>query len=183
MATSKSKKSDQLQALQAKMQSAVGVAFAQFFGPTVAEVQSARRECREQGMSYTVIKKTLIALAAKNSKKAEFSPDDLDGAVAVICSDSDEISPAAMIKKLRKDHFDKKTKSSKFDFAGAIFNGEFLDAASAKILGDTPTREESFGKIVSALRFGPRGIHSALHHGIRGIKNALENAEKFAKTA
>ncbi|MDH3324932.1 MAG: 50S ribosomal protein L10, partial [Candidatus Peregrinibacteria bacterium] len=144
MATSKAKKESQLDVLTKKFESAQGVAFVKFFGPTVEEVQVIRRSLREKGMSYTVIKKTLIALAAKNAKLADFPSDDLDGAVAVICSDSDEIAPAAEIKKMKKDFFNKETKSSKFDFAGAVFEGKFLGEEDTAILAETPTREESF---------------------------------------
>jgi ribosomal protein L10 len=181
MATSKIKKTGQLESLTEKMKTAAGVAFVEFHAPTVEEVQTVRRACREAGMTYTVIKKTLIAIAAKNGKGVEFSSKNLDGNVAVICSDADEIAPAAMIKKIKADFFDKKSKTSKFDFSGAIFNGEFVDKAGATALGDTPTIEESYGKIIGMLRGGPRGIHSFLQHGTRGIKNALENADKFTK--
>jgi len=182
MATSRSKKGEQLQALTAKFEEAKGIAFIKFYGPTVQEVQNVRRELRANGMSYTVIKKTLISLAAKNTNRADFSSDELDDAVAVICSSEDEIAPAATIKKLKKDFYNKKTKTSKFDFAGAIFNGEFLGEMAASDLADTPTREESIAKIIGMLRSGPRGIHSMLQFGVRGIKNVCENADKFAKS-
>ena len=72
MATSKAKKTDQLKALEAKFKIAKGFAFVRFNGPSVMEVQAVRRSLREQGMTYTVIKKTLITLAAKEMKVAEF---------------------------------------------------------------------------------------------------------------
>ncbi len=181
MATSKSKKEEQLSALTEKFETAKGVAFVKFFGPTVEEVQTIRRDLRANGMSYTVIKKTLISIAAKSTDQADFSSDNLDGAVAVICSNDDEIAPAASIKKLKKDFYNKKEKTSKFDFAGAIFNGEFLNEEKASALADTPTREESLAKMIGMLRSGPKGIHAMLHHGVRGIKTACENADKFSK--
>ncbi len=183
MATSKAKKNDQLAALKEKFENASGIAFVRFDGPTVMEVQSTRRSLREQGMSYTVIKKTLIALAAKETGVAEFNSDDLDGAVAVIVSESDEIAPAAAIKKLKKEFTDKETKVSKFDFAGAVFEGKLLDPQAAAVLAETPSKEESLAKIIATLRHGPQGIHSALTHGLRGITMSLKEAEKFASAS
>ncbi len=180
MATSKAKKTDQLKALEAKFKDAKGVAFLKFDGATVMEVQAARRGLREQGMSYTVIKKTLIALAAKETGLAEFSSDDLDGPVAVIVSPEDEIAPATAIKNLKKEHTNKESGHSKFDFAGAIYEGKLLDESATATLANTPTREESLSKIVGALRHGPRGIHAGLTHGLRGITMALKDAEKFS---
>jgi large subunit ribosomal protein L10 len=180
MAITRQQKTKQLQALEEKFKNAQGVAFVKFFGPSVEDVQGIRRELRSKGMSYTVIKKTLIALAAKNTNLAEFSPDNLDGSVAVIVSDSDEIAPAAEIKKMKKTFWNKESKTSKFDFAGAVFEGKLLDEKAAAILAETPTREESLAKIISMLRSGPQKIHGALTHGLRGIHAALKDAEKYA---
>jgi large subunit ribosomal protein L10 len=181
MATSRSKKEEQLAALQAKFEAATGIAFTQFEGPTVNEVQDIRRSLRDQGMSYTVIKKTLISIAAKNAGKAEFTPRDLEGNVAVIVSETDEVSPAAAIKKLRKDFFDKETDTSKYDFAGAVFDGKFLDKAATATLANTPSREESLGRIVGMLKSGPQKLHGILNSGLQKPYNVLQNAEKFAK--
>lgn len=180
MATSKAKKSNQLAALTAKFENAAGIAFVKFDRAEVMEVQATRRALRADGMSYTVIKKTLMALAAKETGKAEFAPTDLEGSVAVIISESDEIAPAAAIKKLKKEYMNRETKLSKFDFAGAVFEGKFIDAAAAAILAETPSREESFAKIIATLRHGPKGMHSMLTHGLRGITLSLKEADKYA---
>lgn len=180
MATSRSKKEEQLQALQEKFAEAQGIAFARFSGVTVDEAQTMRRALRENGMTYTVIKKTLIALAAKNTGVAEFASDDLEGSVAVFVSSEDEIAPAAAIKKFKKDLFDKATKTSKVDFAGCVFEGAFQNATQTAIIADTPTREESLAKIVGMLQSGPRKIHGVLNSGLQKLHNVLDNAEKFA---
>jgi len=181
MATSKAKKTDQLSKLEKKFEQAKGIAFIRFIGPTVDDVQKVRRELREKGMSYTVIKKTLIALASKNIQKVEFSSRDLEGNVAAIVSANDEIEPASAIKKIKKDFFNKQTKTSKFDFAGAIFEGKFLDKEKTQVLANTPTKEESFAKIIATLRNGPQKIHATLLHGLKGITMACKEADKFCK--
>lgn len=180
MATSKAKKQYQLTELETKLKDAKGIAFVHFDGATVMDVQAARRDLRSKGMSYTVIKKTLMSLAAKNTGAGEFSSTQLDGSVAIIISSSDEIAPAAAIKALKKEHFDKVTDTSKFDFAGAVFEGKFLDASATAILANTPSREESLGAIVGALQHGVQGIHAGLTHGMQGITAALKDAEKFS---
>ena len=183
MPTSRAKKSDQLAALEAKFKNSAGVAFVQYSGPTVDEVQQIRRDLRAQGMSYTVIKKTLMAIAAKNTGKAEFLPGDLEGPVAVIVSETDEIAPAAAIKKLKKDFYNRERKTSKFDFAGAIFEEKLLDRAATAILADTPSREESLSKIVGMLKSGPQKLHGVLNSGLQGLHNVMKNADKFASAA
>lgn len=180
MATSKAKKNHQLDELKKKFEKSEGIAFVRFDGPSVMDVQQIRRDLRAQGMSYTVIKKTLIALAAKEANAGEFQSADLEGAVAVIVSDNDAIAPAAAIKKLKKEFTDKETKTSKFDFAGAMFEGKFLDPGAAALLADTPTIEESYAKIIAMLRSGPQGIHSMLTHGLRGVTMACKEADKFS---
>lgn len=180
MATSKSKKTEQLAALEAKFKEAKGVAFVKFDGLTVEEAQVMRRELRGNDMSYTVIKKTLIELAAKNAGFGGVAGDDLEGSVAVIVSSSDEIAPAAAIKKFQKEFKNKATKQSKLDFAGAIFEGAFVDRAKAQELASIPSREESLGKIVGALRSGPQKLHGIFNSGFQKLYNVLQNAEKYA---
>jgi len=180
MATSKAKKQHQLTELETKLKDAKGIAFVKFDGATVMDVQQARRDARAKGMSYTVIKKTLMSLAAKNTGAGEFDAGQLEGSVAILVSAEDEIAPAAHIKALKKEHFDKEAGTSKFDFAGSVFEGNFLDAAATATLANTPSREESLGAIVGALNHGVTGIHAGLTHGMQGIAAALDNAEKFS---
>jgi large subunit ribosomal protein L10 len=183
MAVSRSKKNTQLKTLEDKFRSATGVAFVQFDKATVTEVEQVRKELKSKGMSYTVVKKTLIALAAKNTGKAEFNPDLLEGSVAVIISSSDELMPVAEIKKMRKEFLNKRTKVSKFDFSGAIFEGRLLSKVEAMQLADIPSREESLAKIVGMLLSGPQKLHGILGSGLRGIHNVLKEAEKFTTSS
>ncbi len=180
MAITRSKKKEQLAALIEKFKEAQGVAFAKFDKLGVEEAQVIRRELRENGMSYTVIKKTLIALAAKEAKLAEFDSDSLEGSVAVIVSPEDAVMPAQFIKKFKKDFFDKANKHAKIDFAGALFEGVFLDAAKTAEFANTATREESLAKIVGALRSGPQKLHTVFNSGFQKLYNVMQNAEKFA---
>lgn len=179
MAITKSKKKDQLAALTAKFKEAAGVAFAKFDQLTVDEAQAIRRELREAGMSYTVIKKTLIAIAAKDAGLAEFDSDRLEGSVAVIVSADDAVLPAQKIKKFKKDFFVKAKKLAKIDFAGALFEGNFLDAAATAKFADTATREESLAKIVGMLRSGPQKLHGVFNSGFQKLYNVMQNADKF----
>jgi ribosomal protein L10 len=180
MAITKSKKEEQLAALTAKFKEASGVAFAKFDQLGVEEAQIIRRELRANGMSYTVIKKTLMAIAAKDAGLAEFDSDNLEGSVAVIVSQDDAVMPAQFIKKFKKDFFDKATKHAKVDFAGCLFEGNFLDAAATTEFANTATREESLAKIVGMLKSGPQKLHNVFNSGLQRTFNVLKNADKFA---
>ncbi len=183
MAISKDKKTQQLKALTEKLENAAGVAFAQYNGLTVEEAQVVRRSLREKGMSYTVIKKTLMSLAAKNTSKGEFSANDIEGPVAIIISQTDEVAPAAAIKTLIKDHLDKETNESKYDYAGSIFEGKFLDKKETAVLAATPSREESLSKIVGMLRSGPQKLHGVFNSGLQKMHSVMDQADKFAKAS
>lgn len=184
MAITKSRKEEQLAALTVKFKDASGVAFAKFDQLGVEEAQVIRRELRANGMSYTVIKKTLMAIAAKDAGLAEFDSDQLEGSVAVIVSADDAVMPAQFIKKFKKDFFVKKTKDAaeitKVDFAGSLFEGNFLDAAATAEFANTATREESLAKIVGMLKSGPQKLHGVFNSGFQGLYNVMQNADKFA---
>jgi len=180
MPTSRTKKTEQLSALEAKLKKAKGVAFISFKALTVEEAQNMRRDLRSKGMTYTVIKKSLIRLAAKAAGLPEVKEENIAGSVAVIVSATDEIAPAASIKKYIKEIRIPKTKDSKVAFAGAIFDGKFLSAAETALLANTPSRDESLAKIMGMLRSGPQKLHGVLNSGFQGLYNVLQNAEKFA---
>ena len=181
MATSKAKKSDQLAALTDKMKASQGVAFVKFDQATVAEVQEVRRSLRDNGMSYTVIKKTLMSIAAKDAGLCEFDSGNLEGSVAVIVSSEDAIAPAAAIKKMKKEYVLHDV--PKFDFAGAIYEGAFLSVEETAQLANTPSKEESLAKIVGMLRSGPQKLHGVFKSGLQKPYNVLKNADKFAAAA
>jgi large subunit ribosomal protein L10 len=183
MAITRSKKENQLKILTDLITSAQGVAFVTFNEASVEEVQQIRRDLRASEMTYTVIKKTLIKLAVKNAKNIEVPLDNLAGSVAVITSSADELAPLAIIKKMKKESLNKATKTSKFNFAGSLFDGEFLDQSATAIMADVPSREESLGRIVGALRSGPNKIHGILKNGLQGIYTVLQDADKFASKA
>jgi large subunit ribosomal protein L10 len=180
MAVSRPHKEKQLQALETKFQEAKGVAFANFNGLTVEEAQTIRRSLRKQGMTYTVIKKTLIQLAAKNAKLAEVDINQLEGAVAVIVSTEDEIAPLAAIKNFKKEFINSESKEAKINFAGAIFEGAFVDATHTAELANIPSREESLSKIVGMLRSGPQKLHGVFNSGFQNLYNVFQNSDKFA---
>lgn len=181
MAISKSKKQAVLDDLTARFEQSEGIAFLSFDRLTVMEVEGFRKYCRENQLQYAVVKKTLIALAAKQAGKAAFDSDALPGSVAVVTSSDDVVLPAAAIKKFKADTYDKKTKTSKVDYAGAVFNGEFLDLTMTAQLAETPTREESLGKIVGMLLSGPQKMHGILRSGLQGCYTVLSQAEKFTR--
>lgn len=180
MAISRSKKENQLADLTSLISGAQGVSFVAFNEATVEEVQQVRRDLRANNMTYTVIKKTLIKLAVKTGKNIDFSVDELVGSVAVITSKDDELTPLSVIKKMKKDTFSKETKTSKFDFAGSLFDGAFLGKDATAEMASVPSKEESLGRIIGALRSGPSKIHRSLTYGLQGIFMALSEADKFA---
>lgn len=181
MAVSKSKKQEQLTKLENMFKEAEGIAFATFSGVGVEAVQNIRRELRSQGMEYFVAKKTLFSLAAKNTDTCEFASDSLEGACVVITSSTDSVAPAAAIKKMIKDTFDKEAKASLYDYAGAIFEGKFLNKAETAVLASTPSREESLSKIVGMLKSGPQKLHGVLNSGLTKMARVLDQADAFAK--
>ena len=179
MAITKAKKTEQLSALVEKLKVAQGVGFVRFDQLTVQDAQEVRKYMRERGMSYTVLKKTLMSVAAKQAGLCEFDSDELEGSVAVVVSPDDSIAPAAAIKDMMKELNKPKQDLFKLSFAGSIFEGKFLDAAQTKVLADIPTREESLGKIVGMLKSGPQKLHGVFNSGFQGLYNVMQNADKF----
>ncbi|NJP04067.1 hypothetical protein HC823_02320 [Candidatus Gracilibacteria bacterium] len=143
--------------------------------------KTTRRALREKGMSYTVIKKNIDRVGCKRGRTLRI----FFGGIGRICC-GDRFSYRCCYASTgdqnpQKDFFNKEKKFSKFDFAGALFEGKFLNAAEAAVFADTATREESLAKIMGMLRSGPQGLHTVLQSGFRRNINVLQNADKFTK--
>lgn len=179
MAITKAKKIEQLASLAEKLKVAQGVGFVRFDKLTVEDAQGIRQYVRERGMSYTVLKKTLMSIAAKEAGLGEFDSDQLEGSVGVIVSPDDAIAPAAAIKAIMKEYNKPKAKLIKLSYAGSLFEGKFLDAKQTEMLADIPSREESLAKIVGMLKSGPQKMHGVFNSGFQRLYNVMQNADKF----
>ena len=125
-----------------------------YTGITVEQVTALRKELREAGIKYSVIKNKLIM---KAFDEAGFSALDehLNGMTAIVTSESDPVAPAKILCKYAE-------KIETFRVKGGYCDGEILDEAGLEKLAKTPSKEELLAKMLGSLQSPLYGLAIAL---------------------
>ena len=159
MAISKDKKNTLVADLTKLFTDSNLVAYAQYQGMTVAELQELRKLARESGVKIKVVKNRLVRVAM--SEIAAYKDTDttgLTGQLLYAMSDDEEFGAAKVLAKFAKTH-------PALQLVGG-FNGEgsTLSTDEIKTLGSLPTKNELIAQIVDTLLSGVNGIVSGLEN-------------------
>ena len=106
-----------------KFQSSKTVVVVNYRGLTVAQATKLRKQLREAGVDYRVVKNTLLTIAAKEAGAEALAPLFKD-VTAIAFGGEDLIAPAQIIAKFSKDNKVLEIKGGLLDQAGVIALGE-----------------------------------------------------------
>ncbi len=138
-----------------KLKAAKSGVLVDYVGINVADDTKLRRELREAGVEYTVIKNSILRFAAK---EAGYDALDayLSGSTAIAISNDDPVAPAKILGKFAENS------NGKFSLKAGFIDGEVLDEAKVIELSKTPSKEEILTMLVIALSSPIKGIAVAL---------------------
>ena len=119
-------------ALSGKIKEATSVVFVDYKGITVAQDTELRKQFREAGVEYSVVKNTLTNFAAKNAGY-DFSKV-LNGTTAMASTTGDPIAPARIVCE-----FAKKNKNT-LSIKGGMVEGSVLSADQLNGFGELPSK-------------------------------------------
>lgn len=102
-------------------------------GISVADDTALRRELREAGVEYTVVKNTLIKLAIKGTALEGMS-EVLDGTSALATSKDDYVAAARILNKYAEGH-------DNFSLKAGYLDGEAISMDKLMELATLPSRE------------------------------------------
>ena len=121
-----------VEALSGKIKEATSVVFVDYKGITVAKDGELRKQFREAGVEYTVVKNTLTRFAAKENG---YDFDEvLNGTTAMASTTEDPIAPARIVCE-----FAKKNKLP-LTIKGGVVEGSVLSAAQLSGFGELPSK-------------------------------------------
>ena len=121
-----------VEALSAKIKDATSVVFVDYRGITVAQDTDLRKQFRDAGVEYTVVKNTLTRFAARENG---YDFDEiLNGTTAMACTTGDPIAPARIVCE-----FAKKNKGL-LTIKGGVVEGSVLSAADLSGFGELPSK-------------------------------------------
>ena len=140
-----------------------GVVF-NYKGITVEEDTKLRKELREAGVHYEVIKNTMLKIAIKGTEIEALS-ECLNGATAVaIANEEDPLAAARILNKFCE------ASKGKYEIKGGYLDGEVLDVEGVKKIANLPNREGLLSMLLSALQ----GNLSGLARVINAVKEQKE---------
>ena len=138
---------------------AQAVVLVNYCGITVEADTELRKELREAGVHYMVVKNTMLRLAVKGTQY-EGLTEYFKGDTAIALSPDD---PAAAARILCK--FADADKSKRFVVKGGFCDGQVMDAAGIKSLSTMPNREGLLSMLAGSLN----GIVGGLAVALQGI--------------
>ncbi|MEE1353116.1 MAG: 50S ribosomal protein L10 [Acutalibacteraceae bacterium] len=126
-----------------KLNNSVAGVLVEYSGVSVADDTALRRELREAGVDYSVVKNTLLERAAEQVGLDELK-DVLAGTTALAASKEDHAAAARIAKNFAKTHEGFKIKSGYLD-------GKVIDLDTVNQLADLPTYDVLMSTVCAAL--------------------------------
>ena len=151
--------------LAEKLQKACAGVIVDYKGINVADDTKLRKELREAGVDYAVVKNTLLSRAAEAAGKDGLKTV-LEGTTALALSNDDYVAAARILCKFAKDH-------ENFKIKIGFTDDQILDAASVEALSKLPSREELVAKALGGLNAPIAGFVHVLNANLRGLVCAL----------
>ena len=132
-----------VETLTGKIQEATSVVFVDYKGLNVAQDTELRKQFREAGVEYTVVKNTLTNFAAKNAGY-DFSKV-LNGTTAMASTTGDPIAPARIVSEFAKKNKDVIT------IKGGMVEGKVLTVDELKAFGELPSKDALVAQVLGTL--------------------------------
>ncbi|EMT50349.1 MULTISPECIES: 50S ribosomal protein L10 [Brevibacillus] len=137
-----------------KLRNSQTTVVADYRGLTVAQVTELRRQLREAGIEFVVLKNTLTRLATAKENLTELD-QYLTGPNAIAFSTEDVIAPAKIIAEFAK-------KNEKLEIKGGVIEGKVVGADEIKALAALPSREGLLSMLLSVLQAPVRNFALAV---------------------
>ena len=119
--------------LSKKIQESTSVVFVDYKGITVAQDTELRKQFRDAGVEYSVVKNTLTRFATQQNG---YDFDEvLNGTTAMATTTGDPIAPARIVCD-----FAKKNKGLKISIKGGVVEGSVLSADQLNSFGELPSK-------------------------------------------
>ena len=150
--------------LNEKLSGAMAGVVVSYNGISVADDTKLRKELREAGVEYTVVKNTMLRLAVKGTQY-EALTECFKGDTAIAISPED---PAAAARILCK--FADADKSKRFTVKGGFCDGQVMDAAGVRSLSTMPNREGLLSMLAGSLS----GIIGGLAVALQAVADKQE---------
>ena len=163
--------------LKEKLTGAKGAVLVNYRGLTVAQDTKLRRQLREAGVDYRVVKNTMTRIAAQEAG-LEGLDAYLEGPTAMAISTTDPVAPAKIITDFVKEH-----KLQVLEVKAGLVEGNVIDEKGVKALASLPSREVLIAKMLGSMQSPITGLVNVLQGSIRNLVYALDAVRQQKESA
>lgn len=170
------KKQAQVAALAERIKGSIAGVVVDYKGINVEDDTKLRKELREAGVEYTVVKNTILKRAAETAGLEGLDPV-LEGTTAIATSADDYVASARILQKYADGH-------NNFSLKSGYLDGEVIDLVKLQSLAKLPSREILLATVCNVFNAPiaafARGVQAIVDKG--GVE-ACEKAEAPAEEA
>ena len=127
-----------------KLQNSKSTIIADYRGLTVAEVTELRKNLRDAGIEFKVLKNTMTRRAADQVNLGEVN-EYLTGPNAIAFSYDDVVAPAKILNDFAKTH-------KALELKGGIIEGKVINTAEVTALAELPSKEGLLSMLANVLQ-------------------------------
>jgi len=137
-----------------KLSQSPSTVVADYRGLNVSQVTELRKQLREAGVEFQVLKNSLVRRATEGVGLSELN-EVLTGPSAIAFSADDAVAPAKILNDFAK-------KNEALKLKGGVVEGKVVDAAQIKALAELPSREGLLSMLLSVLQAPVRNFALAV---------------------
>lgn len=158
--------------LSERLSKSIAGVIVDYRGISVTDDTKLRKELREAGVDYTVVKNTLLKLAIKDTS-LEGLGEVLDGTTAIATSSEDYVAAARILSKYADT-------SKTFTVKSGFLDGEVISVEKVTSLAKLPSREVLLANVLGAFQAPisafARAIQAIVDKGGEAAPEAAEEA-------
>ena len=143
-----------------------GLVIAEYRGLQVRDITELRRQARDAGVEFKVLKNSLVELAAREADIGGLE-DFLSGPNAFAFGYEDPIPVAKVLSEFAKDH-------KALVIKAGVLEGKVISAQAVEDLAELPPREVLLAQVLRAMQGPVSGLANVLQGTIRKLVYALE---------
>jgi len=147
-------KQEAVEVVAAKLRESVSTVVADYRGLNVAQVTELRKQLREAGVEFQVLKNTLVRRATESAELTELN-EVLVGPTAIAFSKDDAVIAAKILNDFAKTN-------DALELKGGVVEGRVVSADEIKALASLPSRDGLLSMLLSVLQAPVRNFALAV---------------------
>lgn len=155
-------KKQQVSELIDKLNNSVAGVVVDYKGISVSDDTQLRKELRENGVDYFVVKNTILRFAAKEANLEELNPV-LEGSTALAVCENDAVVAAKILSKYAE------SQKEFFNIKAGFVEGKVVDVASVESLAKLPSKEVLIAQTLAGFNAPLSGFANVLNGNLRGL--------------